>query len=768
MRCFFEPYEGNEPFIFFSYCHNDAAVVYPMIERLILEGYRVWYDNGIHAGEEWPEVVASHLDAARVCVAAISAASSVSHNCKNELSFAVSNNKPFVSILLETFMMPLGMRLQLSSSYYIDRTEFSQEEQFYGKLLSAANIDACRNANVSADTEALRAWQRRAQAYRTEDQKPDEKKDFGQWFASAEHAGQIKDPVGRDEIAAPAAAVVRINDDRRAQEEEARRAREQEALRAREEAARRVQEEAARREREAALRRAQESDARSASDAQSELAAAEQKVRDCEAALREAAEAAQAKQAAVQQAAQLIEEKGRAVAACRGRAAELSIAAAEARDRIEPCRQAAREADAAAAEAEREAAGVCERLEAADLAAEEAEAHARAVRAEADAVRAEAEAAAERGAQARQQADAALAEAAAAERTAEQTQAACDAAEQEMLDARNALIEAEAHSDAALGDLQEARKREQTLSEALEAARALRDACIEESKRVSVAVSAHAAHKDSSDGAQKQAPADTTTAAVGSGQSQGIVSVPDDTAGTVGYGDDEPTVYAGKQVDLKKGGAARGTVRSAYLLRIGTRQLLRLNGYETRLGRSAAQADIVFENNTQISRSHAEIVQYQDAIFLFDKGSVNGTFVNGRRLGQQERVQLHDLDEITLGNEQLLFLSDDSAAWIAAHAGASFLRSVSTGELRLLTDSGMPLDRKHPWKGGELTDLHVRRRDNAEIIWQNGAFSLRDIESAHGTFLNGRRLTHGETVVLNPGDTITVVSTEFQYWKIQL
>ena len=164
MKCYSVPYEGNQEFIFFSYCHADASAVYPIIERLTIEGFRVWYDNGIHPGDDWPEVIATHLSNAKVCVAAISKASAESHNCRNEVSFAVANNKPFLSIVIEDFPMPLGMQLQLSSSNYVKKTDYAPET-FYRKLLAAPTIAACRMPGASAAPAAIGEWQAHVKEY---------------------------------------------------------------------------------------------------------------------------------------------------------------------------------------------------------------------------------------------------------------------------------------------------------------------------------------------------------------------------------------------------------------------------------------------------------------------------------------------------------------------------------------------------------------------------------------------------------------------------
>ena len=160
MKCYTIPYEGDQDYLFFSYCHDDVERVYPIIERLAIEGFRVWFDDGIHPGEDWPDVIAAHLSNAKACVAAISKNSSESHNCRNEVSFAIGHNKPFLSIILENFKMPLGMQLQLSSTRFLKNYEQSIPK-FYESLLSAPLLIACKEPGSKADGAELRAWQKR-------------------------------------------------------------------------------------------------------------------------------------------------------------------------------------------------------------------------------------------------------------------------------------------------------------------------------------------------------------------------------------------------------------------------------------------------------------------------------------------------------------------------------------------------------------------------------------------------------------------------------
>ena len=71
----------------------------------------------------------------------------------------------------------------------------------------------------------------------------------------------------------------------------------------------------------------------------------------------------------------------------------------------------------------------------------------------------------------------------------------------------------------------------------------------------------------------------------------------------------------------------------------------------TRVGRSLA-ADVRFDDST-VSRRHALLVSQADGVRVLDDRSLNGVYVNGRRV---EWSPLRDGDEITVGRHSLFFV----------------------------------------------------------------------------------------------------------------
>jgi hypothetical protein len=76
-------------------------------------------------------------------------------------------------------------------------------------------------------------------------------------------------------------------------------------------------------------------------------------------------------------------------------------------------------------------------------------------------------------------------------------------------------------------------------------------------------------------------------------------------------------------------------------------------GERTTIGRSP-ECDIFLDDVT-VSRTHAVFVQKDGAFFIEDQGSLNGTFLNRKRI---ESGQLENGDELQIGKYKLSFLEN--------------------------------------------------------------------------------------------------------------
>lgn len=139
-------YEGKEPYIFVSYAHKDSAIVFRLVEQLNERGYRIWYDEGIEPGSEWPEYIANHLLGAEMVLSVLTPSAVNSVNCRREINFALSKNKPVLTIYMEDIELPVGLELQLSSQQSVLYYTYDSEERFLDKIETCQHLRPCKRA----------------------------------------------------------------------------------------------------------------------------------------------------------------------------------------------------------------------------------------------------------------------------------------------------------------------------------------------------------------------------------------------------------------------------------------------------------------------------------------------------------------------------------------------------------------------------------------------------------------------------------------------
>lgn len=101
MTSFFKPYEGTRPFLFISYAHKQSSEVVATIRILHEKGYRLWYDEGIPAGSDWPANIAQHMQSCERVIFFLSARAMESANCYSEMRTAARLKKPILVVRLE-------------------------------------------------------------------------------------------------------------------------------------------------------------------------------------------------------------------------------------------------------------------------------------------------------------------------------------------------------------------------------------------------------------------------------------------------------------------------------------------------------------------------------------------------------------------------------------------------------------------------------------------------------------------------------------------
>ncbi len=100
--------------VFVCYSHADSLLLEDVLGWLRAESVSVWYDDGIRPGEEWTAEIASAIQFASHVLFLATRNSVQSRHCRNEIHFAVTYEKPVITMYLEELQLPAGLELELA------------------------------------------------------------------------------------------------------------------------------------------------------------------------------------------------------------------------------------------------------------------------------------------------------------------------------------------------------------------------------------------------------------------------------------------------------------------------------------------------------------------------------------------------------------------------------------------------------------------------------------------------------------------------------
>lgn len=132
----FAAYQGNESYVFVCYAHGDAEVVYPELGWLHDQGVRIWYDEGISPGSEFPEALGRAVAGASLLVFYVSPRSVASRHCRDEVYYALENGVPVLAVHLVATELSAGMALSLGTSQALLRYQLGSSD-YRQRLISA-------------------------------------------------------------------------------------------------------------------------------------------------------------------------------------------------------------------------------------------------------------------------------------------------------------------------------------------------------------------------------------------------------------------------------------------------------------------------------------------------------------------------------------------------------------------------------------------------------------------------------------------------------
>ncbi|MDR2075926.1 MAG: toll/interleukin-1 receptor domain-containing protein [Desulfovibrio sp.] len=117
----------EESFLFVSYAHQDAGVVFPLIEGIHADGYQLWYDKGINISSTWTDEIALAILRCKVFVVFLSKDAVASSYVRAEVEFALNQRIKVIPVYLDGMeILPPGLALGLNATQGITGVESTQ------------------------------------------------------------------------------------------------------------------------------------------------------------------------------------------------------------------------------------------------------------------------------------------------------------------------------------------------------------------------------------------------------------------------------------------------------------------------------------------------------------------------------------------------------------------------------------------------------------------------------------------------------------------
>jgi pSer/pThr/pTyr-binding forkhead associated (FHA) protein len=184
------------------------------------------------------------------------------------------------------------------------------------------------------------------------------------------------------------------------------------------------------------------------------------------------------------------------------------------------------------------------------------------------------------------------------------------------------------------------------------------------------------------------------------------------------------------------------------------------------IGRDKSNGLVI--NDEGVSVFHAELRQEEGKLFLWDSGSVNGTFLNGEKMTGKREVQAGDVIRFYQVEIQIVDPSKGPAAVLPTAVNRDSekpaqpqwqikaLTGTISGKMFLI--DGTKVMGRDPGCDIVINGPHVSRR-HAELSMRSNSLWMKDLGSSNGSFLNGKRC---EESILKNGDEVKFDAMTFK------
>ncbi|WP_339699964.1 ATP-binding cassette domain-containing protein [uncultured Roseivirga sp.] len=194
------------------------------------------------------------------------------------------------------------------------------------------------------------------------------------------------------------------------------------------------------------------------------------------------------------------------------------------------------------------------------------------------------------------------------------------------------------------------------------------------------------------------------------------------------------------------------------------------DGQVMSIGRKGFGADLEIDDRLA-SRRHAAIELRGQQLFIQDTKSLNGVYLNERRIAENEWVLVGNYDKVKIVSSYLSLVTentepsptDDKSKEDTEYPLASIHSKPEPKQVfagvkdRIMSQGKLRIGRK-PDNDIVIDDPTVGRY-HAEVIYEEGQFWLVDLDSLNGTYLNGNERVKGKTLLTDTDNVVIALNT---------
>ena len=128
-------YQGNNPYIFLSYAHIDKELAHQVVDYLQEHNFNVWFDEGIHTGTQWEDVIIDKIKNCWMMVFLVTKNSLASDWCRQELRFTKNTGKKFINVVIGSPQFPDWFICDFTCYQFVNEAEFTSRDAMMDKLV---------------------------------------------------------------------------------------------------------------------------------------------------------------------------------------------------------------------------------------------------------------------------------------------------------------------------------------------------------------------------------------------------------------------------------------------------------------------------------------------------------------------------------------------------------------------------------------------------------------------------------------------------------